>query len=230
MGWQRQDNGLGVQEVVEQAVKAFSGETVTVYCAGRTDAGVHALGQVAHMDLSGEWGAIRVRDAMNAHLRPHAVVVLDADIVETNFHARFSAIERVYEYRILDRPAPPTVTHGAVWWVPKPLNTDVMTDAADKLLGRHDFSTFRGTGCQAKSPIKSLDELSVTREGEGIVITARARSFLYHQVRNMVGTLARVGVGRWSLDEVSIAFAKCDRRAGGPTAPASGLFLLRVGY
>lgn len=230
VGWQRQDNGLGVQQVVEEALTAFSGESATVHCAGRTDAGVHAFGQVAHLDLVRDWPPDRVRDALNAQVRPHAVSVLAAEIVPDDFHARFSATERRYEYRILNRRAPPALWRGAVWWLPTPLDCAAMNAAAEILLGRHDFTSFRATGCQAKSPVKTLDELAVRRQGETIAVTARARSFLHHQVRNMVGTLAWVGAGKWTADGVARALEARDRSAAGPTAPAEGLYLVGVGY
>lgn len=230
VGWQRQQNGLGVQQVVEDAIHAFSGEGADVHCAGRTDAGVHARAQVAHMDLHRDWEAFRVRDALNAQMRPHAVSIREAEIVADDFHARFSATERAYEYRILNRRAPPALGRGLQWWVLAPLDTDAMAEAATRLLGHHDFTSFRAVECQAKSPMKTLDELSVQRQGELIVIGARARSFLHHQVRNMVGTLAWVGQGRWTADDVSAALIARDRRAAGPTAPPDGLYLTRVSY
>jgi tRNA pseudouridine38-40 synthase len=230
VGWQRQDNGLGVQQVVEDAVHAFSGDTAEVQCAGRTDAGVHALGQVAHVDLTRDWEATRVRDALNAQMRPHPVSVLAAEAVGDDFHARFSARERAYEYRILNRRAPATFERGLVWWVPAPLDADAMAAAAARLVGNHDFTSFRATECQAKSPVKTLDALSVRRDGDRIIVAAQARSFLHHQVRNMVGTLEWVGHGRWTADDVAEALEARDRRAGGPTAPADGLYLTRVGY
>jgi tRNA pseudouridine38-40 synthase len=230
VGWQRQQNGLGVQQVVEDAALAFSGERTEVQCAGRTDAGVHARGQVAHIDLSRDWQATRVRDALNAHMRPHAVSVLAAEIADADFHARFSARERAYEYCILNRRAPPALGQGLQWWVPAPLDAAAMAEAARRLVGHHDFTSFRATECQAKSPVKTLDELSVTRAGDTIAVVARARSFLHHQVRNMVGTLVWVGHGRWTADDVSDALQARDRRAGGPTAPAEGLYLTAVGY
>lgn len=230
VGWQRQADGLGVQEVVETAIAAFSGESVTVHGAGRTDAGVHALGQVAHIDLVREWPAGRVRDALNAYLKLRAVSVLEVAIVEADFHARFSATERRYEYRILNRRAPPAIDQGRVWWMPRPLDAAAMASAAEVLVGHHDFTSFRATGCQAKSPEKTLDELTVSRIGDDILIRARARSFLHHQVRNIAGTLSLVGEGKWDADGVRAALAARDRRAGGPTAPAAGLYLLAIGY
>ena len=230
VGWQRQDNGLGVQQVLEEAIRGFTNEVVTLHCAGRTDAGVHALGQVAHFDLLGEWEPHRIRDALNAHIRPHPISVIAAENVAAEFHARLSATERRYEYHILNRRSPPAIKRGCVWWVPSPLDTAGMSIAAEVLIGHHDFTSFRATNCQAKSPLKTLDELAVARMGETIVVTARARSFLHHQVRNMVGTLGWVGQGKWSATNVERALKARNRAAGGPTAPADGLFLVGVGY
>lgn len=230
VGWQRQENGLGVQQALEEAVTAFCGEVSRLHVAGRTDAGVHARGQVAHVDIARETDAGTVRDALNAHLRGHAVVVLDAGEVSEDFHARFSATERAYLYRIINRRAPLTVDKGLAWWVPSLIDTDAMDAAAKVLLGKHDFSTFRAAECQAGSPVKSLDELNVTRDGEEVRITARARSFLHHQVRNLVGTLRLVGEGKWTADDLRDALEARDRTRGGPTAPACGLYLMHVRY
>ena len=230
VGWQRQDNGPSVQEAVEHAVRGFCGETVTVFAAGRTDAGVHALGQVAHVDIGRETDADTVRDAVNAHLRPLPVVVLSADAVTADFHARFSAVERAYLYRIANRRAPLALARGRAWHVPGPLDAAAMDEAAQALVGQHDFSTFRASLCQARSPVKTLDSLSVTRDGDEIAIRARARSFLHHQVRNMVGTLKLVGEGKWTRADVAAALAARDRAKGGPTAPAEGLYLTEVAY
>ena len=230
VGWQRQDNGLGVQQVLEEAIRGFTNEVVTLHCAGRTDAGVHALGQVAHFDLLGEWEPDRIRDALNAHIRPHPISVIAAENVDAEFHARLSATERRYEYHILNRRSPPAIKRGRVWWVPSPLDAVGMSIAAKVLIGHHDFTSFRATNCQAKSPLKTLDELAVARMGETIVVTARARSFLHHQVRNMVGTLGLVGQGKWSATNLERALKARNRTAGGPTAPADGLFLVGVGY
>lgn len=231
VGWQRQDSGLGVQQVVEEAITAFSGETVRVHCAGRTDAGVHARGQIAHFDLARDDMTTKtVRDAINHHAKPYPVSIVEADIVDDDFHARFSAIEREYLYVILNRRARPAIDRGHVWWVPSMLDAAAMHDAAQVLIGQHDFTSFRATQCQAQSPVKTLDELTVTRVGEQIHIKARARSFLHHQVRNMVGTLKRVGDGKWTAKDVKGALEACDRSAGGETAPADGLYLMRVGY
>lgn len=230
VGWQRQTNGASIQEELERAVHGFCGEGVTAYGAGRTDAGVHALGQVAHVDIERETDSNTVRDAINAHLRPHPIVVRAADAVTDEFHARFSAVERAYLYRILNRRAPPAILRGQVWHVPGALDVAAMHEAAQVLVGNHDFTSFRATLCQAKSPVKTLDSLSVTREGEEIHVRAEARSFLHHQVRNMVGTLKLVGDGKWNASDVAAALAARDRAKGGPTAPAEGLYLTEVRY
>lgn len=230
VGWQRQKNGFSVQQALEEAAARFCGRPIILYAAGRTDAGVHALGQVAHLELPQDYPAPRVRDALNAQLRPHPISVISAEPVDPHFHARFSAIERRYLYRIVNRRAPLALALDRAWWVPGPLDDVAMAEAATVLLGRHDFSTFRASECQADSPLRTLDELSVRRDGNEILITARARSFLHHQVRNMVGTLRRVGEGKWNAENVALALAARDRRAGGQTAPAHGLYLTGVGY
>ena len=230
VGWQRQENGLAVQRVVEEAIARFSGETVTAFAAGRTDAGVHALGQVVHFDLARDESSDTVRDALNFHLRPAPVVVRDAAAVAGNFHARFSATARVYRYRITNRRAPPALDRDRSWWVPTPLDTDAMAEAGRHLVGRHDFTTFRASACQAASPVKTLGALVVRRDGDEIRIAARARSFLHHQVRNMAGSLRWVGEGRWTPDDLARALEARDRSAGGPTAPAYGLYLVEVDY
>jgi len=230
VGWQRQDNGLGVQQVLEDAIERFSGERIMVQGAGRTDAGVHALGQVAHFDLSRDWPTDTVRDALNNLVRPHPVSILCAEETDAEFNARFDATHRAYLYRITSRRAPPAIEGERTWWVPVALDADAMHHAAQVLLGNHDFSTFRATYCQANSPIKTLDQLGVTRSGIEIHITARARSFLHHQVRNIAGTLRLIGEGKWSADDLKNALEARDRRAGGPTAPAHALYLMEVGY
>jgi tRNA pseudouridine38-40 synthase len=230
VGWQRQDNGPSVQAKVEAAVEAFCGTAVNVYGAGRTDAGVHALGQVAHCDIPRETDADTVRDALNHYLRKAPISVLSAEPVADDFHARFSATERHYLYRILNQRPPPALDRNRVWWVPVELDADAMHGAAQELVGHHDFSSFRAAICQAKSPVKTLDRLEVEREGAEIRITADARSFLHHQVRNMVGTLSWVGTGKWTAADVRAALAACDRSAAGPTAPSEGLYLVRVDY
>jgi len=230
VGWQRQANGPSIQEALETAFERFCGDALTVHGAGRTDAGVHALAQVAHADLAREANPETIRGAINYHLRPHAVSVLAVEPVSADFDARRSAIGRVYRYRILNRRAPPALERGRVWHVAPPLDAAAMAAGARHLLGHHDFTTFRDSLCQAKSPVKTLDALEVSRVGEEIQIEARARSFLHHQVRNMVGTLKLVGLGQWQPEDVGRALAARDRRAGGPTAPAEGLALVVVRY
>ena len=230
VGWQRQANGRSIQQALEEAVLAFCGETVTVQGAGRTDAGVHATGQAAHLDLAAATDAATVRDAVNVHLKPEPVAVLSAAAVDDDFHARFSAVERSYLYRIVNRRPPLALDRGRAWRVLAPLDAGAMAAAAAVLVGRHDFTSFRAAGCQAKSPLKTLDALDVVRRGEAIEVTARARSFLHHQVRNMVGTLKLAGEGKWTADDVTRALAARDRAAGGPTAPAAGLYLTAVRY
>jgi tRNA pseudouridine38-40 synthase len=230
VGWQRQANGLSVQEALETAIAKFCGEAVTVHGAGRTDAGVHALAQTAHLDLSRGVATEVLRGAINHYLRPAAISVLDAEAVAEDFDARLSATGRVYLYRILNRRSPPALERGRVWQVAPKLDIQAMRDGARHLIGHHDFSTFRDSLCQANSPIKTLDALELRGAGAEIHIEARARSFLHHQVRNMAGTLKLVGLGRWQPDDVARALAARDRRAGGPTAPPEGLYLVEVRY
>ena len=229
-GWQLQENGPSVQGALETAVKAICGEDVRVHGAGRTDAGVHALGQVAHCDIEKAFPPDRLRDALNAHLRPAPVAVRSAEIVPETFEARFSAIKRHYLYRIHNTRANLALEVGRVWRVPRRLDAEAMHEAAQRLLGKHDFTTFRDTECQAKSPEKTLDQLDVVREGEAISITTSARSFLHSQVRSMVGSLVWVGEGRWSADDLAAALAARSRAACGPVAPPDGLYLVRVDY
>lgn len=230
VGWQAQNNGLGVQQVMEEAVLAFCGETVRVFAAGRTDTGVHATGQVAHIELEKAFPANKVRDALNFHMKNRGVAVLMAEDAADDFHARFSATGRAYQYRIINRRAPLTFHKGYRWWVPVPLDVDAMHNAAQVLIGLHDFTTFRATQCQANSPVKTLDRLDVVRDGEEITLHVEARSFLHHQVRNFAGTLKRVGEGKWTADDVRAKLDAKDRCAGGQTAPPDGLFLSRVDY
>lgn len=229
-GWQRQTHDLSVQQVVEEAIQKFSGETVITHVAGRTDAGVHARGQVAHFDLTKDTDADTVRDALNFHVKPHRVAVLLAEAVPEEFHARFKAEARHYEYRIINRRSPPALMADFVWHVSKPLQREPMQRAAQILLGQHDFSTFRAQHCQANSPIKTLDQMDIMQTGEWFTFTTSARSFLYHQVRNMVGTLVMVGTGQWSVEQFAAAFAAADRTKGGPTAPPQGLTFIKVDY
>jgi tRNA pseudouridine38-40 synthase len=230
MGWQRQDNGPSVQSTLEEAIFKLSGERVTVTGAGRTDAGVHARGQVAHFDLVKEFPPDTVRDALNAHLRPAPVSVLAAAIAAPDFHARFSATARHYEYRILCRRAPPARDRGRVWHFSRGLNVGPMQLAARSLLGQHDFTTFRSSECQAKSPVKTLDRLDVMTQGDEVAFYASARSFLHHQVRSMVGSLKLVGEGKWQPKDVALALEAKDRTRCGTVAPPDGLTLLRVDY
>jgi tRNA pseudouridine38-40 synthase len=229
-GWQRQADRISVQQALEEAIERFSGETVTTQAAGRTDAGVHALGQVAHFDLSKDWDPFRVREALNYHLRPHPVAVIECEAVGPEFEARFSAVARHYEYRILNRRAPPAVERNQVWHVPMPLDARAMHAAAQLILGTHDFTTFRSSECQAKSPIRTLDVFTVEGDGEVIAITASARSFLHHQVRSMVGSLKLVGEGKWSPADFRAALDARDRRRCGAMAPSAGLYLTGVDY
>ena len=230
VGWQRQDNGPSIQSVLEDAARSFTGEEILVHGAGRTDAGVHALRQVAHIDIPQDREADTVLDALNHFLRDVPIVVLNVEEADDAFHARFSATARHYRYRILNRRPRPATTRGRVWWVPVPLDVDAMNDAAQELIGEHDFTSFRATICQAKSPVKTLDRLEVFRDGEELLVEASARSFLHHQVRNLVGTLELVGKGRWTRQDVIDALAARERAAAGPTAPARGLYLVRVDY
>jgi tRNA pseudouridine38-40 synthase len=230
VGWQRQSEGISIQQVIEEAVFKFCAERATVYGAGRTDAGVHALAQVAHLDLAKPAEPFRIMEALNFHLKPHPVAILDCGEAAPDFHARFSAVERRYRYRIANRRAPLTLDRGRAWRLTVPLDAGAMHDAAQQLVGKHDFTSFRAADCQADSPVKTLDALDVARLGEEIEVTARARSFLHHQVRNMVGTLKLVGEGKWSARDVKAALDARDRAAAGATAPADGLYLVAVKY
>lgn len=232
VGWQRQDNGPSVQAILEAAVQRLSGAAAALVAAGRTDAGVHATGQVVHVDLAKDFHPERVRDGLNFWLRGQEapVSVLAAERVGDDFHARFSAIERRYLYRIVDRRPPPVLDRHRVLWVRHRMDVEAMHQAAQLLVGRHDFSSFRASECQAASPVKTLDRLAVARVGDEIQVVAWARSFLHHQVRNMVGTLRLVGEGKWTGTDVARALAACDRSKGGPTAAAQGLYLTAVLY
>ena len=230
VGWQRQDNGPSVQGVLEGAIEKLSGERVTVTGAGRTDAGVHALGQAAHFDLEKFFEHGKVRDALNHFLRPNPVVVLDAAVADAEFHARFSAKARHYLFRILNRRSPPALDDKRVWHVSPKLDADAMHAAAQVLVGQHDFTTFRAAECQAQSPVKTLDRLDVSRRADEIHIEASARSFLHHQIRSFAGTLKQVGEGKWSARDVAEALAAKDRARCGPVSPPDGLYLVRVDY
>jgi tRNA pseudouridine38-40 synthase len=228
-GWQRLGQGPSVQGAIEDAVFKLSGERVDVVGAGRTDAGVHALGQVAHVDLGKAFEPWKLAEALNAHLRPHPIAVLNAEEAAPDFHARFDANKRAYSYRIVNRRAPLTLDRGRAWRVSQPLDVAAMDAAAKRLLGTHDFTTFRDSQCQAKSPVKTLDRCDVWT-GEGVIVHCEARSFLHRQVRSMVGTLVEVGLGKLSADDVAAALAAKDRARCGPVAPPDGLYLVRVYY
>ena len=229
-GFQAQEDLPSVQAALQRAILRLSGESPTIHVAGRTDTGVHATGQVAHIDLERDWKPDVVRDALNAHLVPDPVAVLAVDAVGEDFHARFSARERRYLYRILNRRAPPALDRGRVWHVKKPLDLEALNAAAAVLVGHHDFTTFRDAQCQAKSPMKTLDRAQAWRAGEEVHVAFESRSFLHRQVRSMVGSLAEVGAGRWTIADFRDALEARDRRRCGPVAPADGLYLTGVGY
>jgi tRNA pseudouridine38-40 synthase len=230
MGWQRQKHGIAIQQLFEEAgAKICGGVMPAATASGRTDAGVHALGQIVQIKLP-DWAPGRVREALNYHLKPHPIVVLRAAPAPAGWNARFSAVSRAYRYVISNRPAFPALEANRVWHVQRRLDEAAMQRAANLLLGNHDFSSFRAAACQAKSPVKTLDELTVTRDGDHLLVHAKARSFLHHQVRNMVGSLKLVGEGVWPAARMAEALAARDRAAAGPTAPAEGLYLVSIGY
>jgi len=229
-GWQRQDGDPSVQQTLEEAIEKFSGEKVILHVAGRTDSGVHARAQVAHFDLNKETEGDVIRGALNFFVRPNKVAVLKVEKVDETFHARFGALGRSYRYRIINRRAPLAILADFAWHIPKPLNVAAMQAAADILIGHHDFSTFRALNCQANSPMRTMEKLAFTQDDDEIILHVEARSFLYHQVRNIAGTLVLVGTGRWTLDDFKTAFAACDRTKGGPTAPPHGLCFWSVRY
>jgi len=230
VGWQRQDNGSSVQGAIEDAVAAFAGARSNVYAAGRTDAGVHAIAMVAHVDIEKIFEPDVVRDALNFHLKPAPIAVLGAEEVGDDFHARFSCAGRAYEYRIINRRSPLALERGRAWRIAQALDADAMHDAAQALVGQHDFTTFRASHCQAKSPVKTLDEISVSRAGEDIILRCSAPSFLQHQIRSFAGTLAEVGRGKWRVRDVKTALEAKSREACGPVAPPDGLYFLRGRY
>lgn len=229
-GWQRQKEGLSVQGELEKAIEVFAHVQTEVYGAGRTDAGVHAYGQVAHFDLPQPKNPFEMQASFNALVRPYPIGVLKVEEVSSDFHARFSAKERSYIYKILNRRTPAVLDRNRVWQIGLPLDEKAMQQAALLLLGRHDFSTFRDSECQAKSPIKTLDEFTITRRGDYLFCVVKARSFLHHQVRNMVGSLVEVGLHKWTVEDFHEAIHACDRTKGGPTAPAAGLYFQNVVY
>ncbi|MGD9798977.1 MAG: tRNA pseudouridine(38-40) synthase TruA [Parvularculaceae bacterium] len=230
VGWQRQENGVSVQGALEEAVFRFCGERVTAHSAGRTDAGVHALAMPAHVDIEKETDAFRVREAINHHLKPAPIAALSVEIADEDFHARFSATRRHYRYRISNRRAPLTLDAGRAWRLSPPLNAGAMHEAAQTLVGKHDFTTFRASTCQAETPVKTLSSISVFRDEEEVIVETAARSFLHHQVRSMVGSLVEVGFGRWSVDAFNDAFRACDRSRCAQVAPACGLYFLKADY
>lgn len=230
MGWQRQDHGPSVQGAIEDAIHGVTGERTSVQAAGRTDAGVHALAMRAHADIEKDIDAFRLMEAINAHLRPDPIAINACEIVANDWHARFSCVGRAYEYRIVNRRAPLALEAGRAWRVIQPLDSDAMHDAAQQLVGLHDFTTFRSAHCQSDSPVKTLDRLDVRREGDHVIVEAAARSFLHHQVRSMVGCLAHVGSGRWSADQLKEALDAKDRAALALNAPPDGLYFVRAIY
>lgn len=230
VGWQRQTNGLAVQQVIEDGIHGFTGEKVTAIAAGRTDSGVHALAMTVHADIERDMPPAKIRDALNHHVRPHPVSVLSVEAADPEFSARFDCVKRHYLYRILNRTAVPALDRGRVWHVASALDIDAMNRAAALLIGHHDFESFRSAHCQAESALKTLDTLAVEREGQEVRIACSARSFLHNQVRIFAGTLVEVGKGRWTPDDVRSALAARDRTAAGPTAPAHGLYFVRADY
>lgn len=229
-GWQRQLGLPTIQGTLEDAFSDFLSEPTIVWGSGRTDAGVHAKGQVAHVNISKDYTPFEIQGAMNKRLQDFPITLLDVEEVTSDFHARFSATSRAYEYKILNRRTPPSLEKNRVWWVVPPLSIEPMANAAAFLIGHHDFSSFRDSRCQASSPLKTLESLTIERDGDIILIKARARSFLHHQVRNMAGTLKRVGQGVWTPEQVKEILDACDRRRAGPTAPPGGLYLTEIGY
>ncbi|EJF97270.1 tRNA pseudouridine(38-40) synthase TruA [Bartonella taylorii] len=231
-GWQRQTDLRTIQGALEQAIFHFCGQQLTITTAGRTDAGVHATGQVVHVDFEKTWYTHTIRDALNAHLRKQGedISILNVQNVPDDFDARFSAIKRHYLFKILNRRSPPALNAKRVWWLPKPLNAEAMHEAAQKLVGQHDFTTFRSAHCQAKSPIRTLERLDVQREGDEIFLYAQARSFLHHQIRSFAGSLMEVGIGRWTTQDLEAALHAKDRTRCGVVAPPSGLYLTKVEY
>jgi len=230
VGWQRQINGLSVQQAIEEAIHKFTGETPTAISAGRTDSGVHALGMVASADIEREMPAGKIREALNFHLRPHPAAALNVERVADDFSARFDCVKRHYLYRILNRPGPPVLDRGRVWHISQRLDVAAMNAAAERLLGKHDFESFRSAHCQAETALKTLDQLDTERVGEEIHIRCSARSFLHNQVRIFAGTLTEVGRGKWTADDVTAALEARDRSAAGPTAPAWGLYFVKADY
>jgi len=230
VGWQRQDNGPSVQQAIEEACAKFAHQDVRLHTAGRTDSGVHALGMVAHFDMERDISADKVQQAINHHIKPYRISILKAELVDETFHARFECLERSYLYRILCRRARPALDNGRVWWFQRDLDAKAMHIAAQCMIGKHDFSSFRASKCQSNSALRTMDEITVEQIGNEIHIRVRARSFLHHQVRNIVGTLAMVGKGKWTAQDVKDILEATDRRRGGETAPACGLYFVEARY
>lgn len=230
VGWQRQNNGISVQGEIEKAIYNFSHQMVDVICAGRTDAGVHAYGQVAHFDLDKEFDCKTIIGAINYHVKPHTICITDCQLVDSEFHARFSAKRRHYVYKILNRSALSVIDQDRSWWIRHPLNIEKMQEAANFLIGRHDFTSFRATSCQAKSPVRTMEDIRILKEEDHILFYLNAQSFLHHMVRNIVGTLSMVGSEEIPPIQVKEILEKCDRAQAGMTAPAAGLFFLSVDY
>ncbi len=229
-GWQRQKSGLAIQEVIENALKTALREEITLFGSGRTDTGVHAIGQVAHFETEQNLNLFKIRESLNALVRPHLISIHDVQKVSDDFHARFSAKERSYVYQILNSSFPPALLKNKVWWIHTPLDINSMQEAANLLIGKHDFSTFRASECQAKSPIKTINSIHFEQDGNIIKMHISAKSFLHHQVRNIIGSLVLVGQGKWSIKDFEIAFKGKDRKLGGPTAPPEGLYFVSVKY
>jgi len=229
-GWQRQENGISVQQIIEDAIYSFSGETVRLQVAGRTDSGVHALAQIAHFDLEKKSTEYTIKSALNFYRQNKKLSILEATAVDNDFHARFNAKARHYVYKICNRKAPLSLMHGRAWHYPKKLELKPMIEASKLLIGKHDFTTFRAKFCQANSPIRTIDNIEIIQDGEMFLFNISAKSFLYHQVRNIAGTLINVGNGKWSVSDFKTAFEACDRKKGGQTAPASGLYFVKVDY
>jgi tRNA pseudouridine38-40 synthase len=229
-GWQRQLDAPSVQATIEEALKRLTQEDITLFVAGRTDAGVHALAQICHFDIKKAFEPFRLRAALNAHLRPYPIRILEAEQVDNEFHARFSANSRTYLYQILQRSAPPALDVNRVWHISQPLDIDSMKKASDHLIGHHDFTSFRSSHCQAKSPIRTLSSIDIWQEDNYLLTQIHAPSFLHHQVRNIMGTLAQVGLGKRPIDWVADVLIAQNRCLAGATAPANGLYLMEVGY
>ncbi len=229
-GWQRQENAPSIQQIIEEAIEKFSGEKAVTFTSGRTDSGVHAYGMVIHFDLEQKWDEFKVMGALNYHTRPHKIAILEVNLVGEEFHARFCAKKRYYVYKIVNRRADLALDAGRAWHVPVKLDEKKMQEAAQYMIGKFDFTSFRDAQCQAKSPIKTLDEVRVERDGDMIFVHVSAQSFMHHMVRNIVGTLKIVGAGKWQPERVKEIIAAKDRTKAGPTAPAHGLYFVRVDY